>query len=68
MEARATFRGGRMSVGFMVAVMALVTVFLLGGASGYVIKALTVPASTTTTTYISVPAPTPKQTILPNQA
>jgi ABC-type dipeptide/oligopeptide/nickel transport system permease subunit len=68
MEARVTFRGGRMSVGFMVAVIALVVAFVLGGTSGYIAKALTIPASTTTTQYVEVPAPSPKLTILPNQA
>jgi hypothetical protein len=34
-----------MSVGLFVALIALVITFLLGGASGYVIKALSVPAS-----------------------
>ena len=68
MEARATFRGGRMSVGFMVAVMALAVAFLLGGASGYITKALMAPASTTTTHFVTIPASSPQRTILPNQA
>jgi hypothetical protein len=67
MQAQATLRGGRMSVGLFVALMALVITFLLGGASGYVIKALTVPASNGTQV-VTIPQSSPQRTILPNQA
>lgn len=67
MEAQATFRGGRVSVGVLAAVMALLVAFLLGSASGYIIKALTVPASTGTQV-VTIPQSSPQRTILPNQA
>ena len=67
MQAQAAFRGGRMSVGLLVAVMALLVTFLLGGASGYIVKALTAPASTTTQVE-TIPQSSPQRTILPNQA
>ena len=66
MQAQATLRGGRMSIGLFVALIALVVTFLLGGASGYIVKALTVPASTTTQMEI-IPQSSPQRTILPNQ-
>lgn len=41
MQAQAAFRGERrMSVGLLVAVIALLVAFLLGGASGYIVKAV----------------------------
>lgn len=67
MQAQATFRGGRMSVGLFVALVALVVTFLLGGASGYIVKALTVPASTNTQVE-TIPQSSPQRTILPNRA
>ena len=67
MQAQATFRGGRMSVGMFVAVIALLVAFMLGGASGYIIKALTVPA-TNGTQVVTIPQPEPQRTILPNRA
>ena len=66
MQAQATLRGGRMSIGLFVALMALVVTFLLGGASGYIVKALTVPASTSTQVE-TIPQSSPQRTILPNQ-
>jgi hypothetical protein len=67
MQAQATLRGGRMSIGMFVAVMALVITFLLGGASGYIVKALTVPVSNGTQ-FVPVPQSEPQRTILPNRA
>ena len=67
MQAQAAFRGGRMSVGLFVAVMALLVTFLLGGASGYIVKALSVPASNGTQV-LTIPQSSPVQTILPNRA
>lgn len=67
MQAQATFRGGRMSVGLFVALVALVVTFLLGGASGYIVKALSVPASIGTQD-VTYPQSSPQRTILPNQA
>lgn len=66
MEATASFTGGRRSVRFLAAIIALAVAFLLGGAGGYVVKALTATA-TTSTQIVVVPAASPKQTILPNQ-
>jgi O-antigen ligase len=66
-QAQSTFRDGRMSVGLLVALVALAIAFLLGGASGYVVKALTVPASIGTQVQ-TFPQPSPVRTILPNQA
>lgn len=67
MQAQATFRGGRMSVGMYVAIIALLVAFVLGGASGYIVKALTVPASTGTQV-VTIPQSEPQRTILPNRA
>jgi ABC-type transport system involved in cytochrome bd biosynthesis fused ATPase/permease subunit len=67
MDARATFRQSRMSVGVVLALVALAAAFLLGGASGYLVKAWTVPASTSTQ-IVTLPPATPQRTILPNQA
>jgi hypothetical protein len=50
-----------------VAVMALVITFLLGGASGYIVKALTVSVSNGTQV-VTVPQSEPQRTILPNRA
>jgi ABC-type transport system involved in cytochrome bd biosynthesis fused ATPase/permease subunit len=67
MNANATFRQSRLSVGVVLAVIALAAAFLLGGASGYLVKAWTVPASTSTQV-VPIPSATPQRTILPNQA
>jgi ABC-type dipeptide/oligopeptide/nickel transport system permease subunit len=68
MQAQATFRGERrMSVGLFVAVIALLVAFMLGGASGYIVKALTAPV-TTGTQVVTIPQSLPQRTILPNQA
>jgi hypothetical protein len=67
MEARATLREGRMSVGVMMALLALAATFLLGAGGGYFVKAVTSPA-VTQTHVITIPAGTPKQTILPNES
>jgi len=56
-----------MSIGVVMALLALVATFLLGGAGGYLVKAVTSPA-TTQTQVIPLPAASPKQTILPNEA
>lgn len=66
MEATATFTGGRRSIRLFAAILALAAVFVLGGAGGYVVKALTA-TTTTSTQIVVVPAASPKQTILPNQ-
>ena len=67
MEARATFHERRLSVGAVGAFFALAAMLLLGSAGGYVVKAITT-SPTVVTHVVTVPAPTPKQTILPNQA
>ena len=68
MQAQAAFRGERrMSVGLLVAVIALLVAFLLGGASGYIVKAVTAPSSTGTQV-VTIPQSLPQRTILPNQA
>jgi hypothetical protein len=65
MEARATLRGGRISSGVvMTFIVALLAAFLLGGAGGYLVRAVTIPASTITTTSVTETAP--RQTLLPN--
>ena len=67
MEASATLRGDRFSTGIaMTFVLAVLAAFLLGGAGGYIVRAVTIPASTT----ISAPIvqATPQQTLLPNQS
>jgi hypothetical protein len=56
-----------MSIGVFVALMALVITFLLGGASGYIVKALTAPVSNGTQ-FVTVPQSEPQRTILPNRA
>lgn len=83
MQAQATLRAGRMSIRLFVALAALVVAFVLGGASGYVVKALSVPTSTSTQVVMpqstprnggpggqigDTPHPSPQRTILPNQA
>ena len=68
MESTAAFTGNRISIRVLVAVMALVLAFALGSASGYLVKAFTTPVTTTTPQLTVLPASTPKQTILPNQA
>ncbi len=67
MEARATLREGRMSIGVLMALLALAATFLLGGAGGYLVKTVTSPA-TMQTQVIPFPVASPKQTILPNEA
>ena len=71
MQAQAASRGGRTSVGFLVAVIAILVTFLLGGASGYIVKALTAPAANSTpgftTTQSNDLQPQPQRTILPNR-
>ncbi len=65
MEARATLRGGRISSTVaMTFIVALLAAFLLGGAGGYVGRALTMPATTTSAPIVET---TPEQTILPNR-
>lgn len=64
MEARAAFHERRVSVGGLGAFIAPATMFLLGSAGGYVVKAVTTP-STEVTHVVTVPVATPKQTILP---
>jgi len=68
MEARATLREGRMSIGVLMALLALAATLLLGGAGGYLVKAVTSPAVTTHVEFVTIPAGSPKQTILPNEA
>jgi hypothetical protein len=67
MAAETTFRQSRMSVGWLLVLVAVAAAFLLGGASGYLVKAWTVPASTSTQ-IVTIPPATPQRTILPNQA
>jgi ABC-type transport system involved in cytochrome bd biosynthesis fused ATPase/permease subunit len=67
MAAQTTFRQSRMSAGVVLALVALAAAFLLGGASGYLFKAWTVPAATSTQ-IVTIPPATPQRTILPNQA
>ena len=67
MQAQATLRDGRMSIGLFVALTALVITFLLGGASGYIVKAVTIPLSNGTQV-VTVPQSEPQRTILPNRA
>lgn len=60
MEARATFRQARTPSGVVLMFIAgLLAAFLLGSAGGYVLRALTAPASVTTTTIENV---VPRQT------
>jgi len=67
MATETTFRQGRMSIGWLLVLVAVAAAFLLGGASGYLVKAWTVPASTSTQ-IVTLPPATPQRTILPNQA
>jgi hypothetical protein len=67
MAAETTFRQGRMSIGWLLVVVAVAAAFLLGGAGGYLVKAWTGPASTSTQ-IVTLPPATPQRTILPNQA
>ena len=48
MAARTTFDGARISKGVIAVFVALVVALLLGGVSGYLIKALTLPVATAT--------------------
>jgi hypothetical protein len=50
------------------ATVALVAVFILGTAGGYAARTATSPATSNGPQQNVVPSPTPKQTILPNQA
>jgi hypothetical protein len=69
MEARATLRGSRMGTGVVVKVTtALLAAFLLGGASGYFVGALSLHASSAISTPIETvqqQQPEPQQTFLP---
>jgi hypothetical protein len=67
MDASTTLQRQRYPARLLVVVIALASAFLLGGASGYVTKALTTPSTTSAPAVITVPAGTPKQTILPNR-
>jgi hypothetical protein len=67
MAARTAFRRSRMSSGVLFVLIAVAAAFLLGGASGYLVKTWTVPASTSTQVTTMPPA-APQRTILPNQA
>ena len=67
MEASTTLQRQRYPASMLVVVIALALAFLLGGASGYVTKALTTPSTTSAPSVITVPASTPQQTILPNR-
>ena len=49
MEARASVREARIQTGVMVAFVALIAAFLLGGTGGYLVRGMTLPASFTTT-------------------
>jgi hypothetical protein len=67
MEARATLRGARISNSVVVTfIVALLAAFLLGGAGGYLVRAVTIPASNTNSP--SVTQTVPQQTLLPNQS
>ncbi len=48
MEARTTFGGARISKSVVAAFVALFAAFVLGGASGYVVRALSLPIPPTT--------------------
>jgi hypothetical protein len=48
MQARATFGGARISKSVVAVLVALLVAYLLGGASGYVIKAIGLPNATAT--------------------
>jgi hypothetical protein len=67
MAAQTTFRQSRMSSGVLLVLMAVAAAFLLGGASGYLVKTWTVPA-TTSPQVTTMPPAAPQRTILPNQA
>jgi hypothetical protein len=67
MEARTTLRGGRISSSAVVTfIVALLVAFLLGGAGGYVMRSVTIPAATTSST--PIPETMPQQTLLPNHS
>ena len=63
MEARATFGGTQIATGVVrLFIVALLVAFLVGGAGGYIVRALTSSVSTTTTTdtqrpFVVEPAP-----------
>lgn len=58
MEARTTLHGSRISTAVVVTfVAALLAAFLLGGAGGYLIRALSAPVSSRITTPLTVPQP-----------
>jgi len=67
MESTATYHRGRIpnSVA-MTFVVALLAAFLLGGAGGYVVRAVTISSSPRATS-TSVTHTVPQQTILPNR-
>lgn len=67
MAAQTTFRQGRMSIGWLLVLIAVAAAFLLGAAGGYLVKSWSVPA-TTSTQIVTLPPATPQRTILPNQA
>lgn len=63
------FRDGGIHVRVFLAAFALVLMFLLGSAGGYVARSMTAPVSSgAQQPAVSIPSPTPQQTILPNQA
>jgi hypothetical protein len=67
MESRATLGGGQISNSVaMTLIVALLAAFLLGGAGGYVVRAVTISTSPRATP-TSVTHTVPQQTILPNR-
>ena len=54
MEARKAFRGSVVSTGTMVALVAVLAAFMLGGIGGYVVKALSRPVSAVTAHVVTV--------------
>lgn len=67
MEARVALRGGRTSSSIvMTFILAVLAAFLLGGAGGYIVRAITIPASTTNSSPIT--ETTPRRTLLPNES
>jgi len=71
MEARTTLRGSRISTAVvMTFVAALLAAFLLGGAGGYLVRAVSSPASSAVPTPFSEPLPetAPQKAVLPDWA
>ncbi|OLD50782.1 MAG: hypothetical protein AUI42_01635 [Actinobacteria bacterium 13_1_40CM_2_65_8] len=67
MEARATLRGARISTNVVITfIVALLAAFLLGGAGGYIVRALTIPVTTATSAAVTESAP--QQTLTPNRS